>query len=387
MLRNEDSDIESDSDDWPGLVQLDGPMDSSSESSSSSLQIKAGKRIRAKTNEEKEETSFFRKKENLEEEIRVNPKAHIRNYLGNLRNEQGYKIIKSDTLALVDCDIMGNQKEISKENIVFVKLLKCKTEKAEKRHLPVCLMCNTPEKTKAILSSIDRNTKVSKKFEDENLYPCTHSAVSEVLFDQTQTNEANRSLTLCKVLNDNEKLHLATSFDGQTHGLNHINKARGGNKAQCYVCKSTRCNHTREWDKELKKEILNYTKEEHIEYYNKEEDQNENTSINSNHKLEYPFDEETQKKMRVSDSTLYDSKINLIPKTDGLCPHKNSWDKSDPIEKDWVYSSDVKLAHSTYIEDKTRKVYYRSVLGQTYCSRGCAKITFFVVPAKNNRFK
>ena len=83
--------------------------------------------------EETDDESFFRPKEALEDEIKKNPKIQIRNYLGNLRNEKGFKIVKNDTLALVDGDIMGNLKKNTKESIVFVKLLKCKTENDEKK--------------------------------------------------------------------------------------------------------------------------------------------------------------------------------------------------------------------------------------------------------------
>ena len=73
-----------------------------------------------------------------------------------------------------------------------------------------------------------------------------------MLFDAVKSKEANRSSSMCEVITDNEKLHLAASFDGQSHGLIHINKARKGNKAQCYDCKSTKCSHTKVWDNKLK---------------------------------------------------------------------------------------------------------------------------------------
>ena len=44
--------------------------------------------------EETDDESFFRPKEALEDEIKKNPKIQIRNYLGNLRNEKGFKGIQ-----------------------------------------------------------------------------------------------------------------------------------------------------------------------------------------------------------------------------------------------------------------------------------------------------
>mgnify|MGYP006908594765 CR=1 FL=1 len=72
--------------------------------------------------EETDDKSFFRPKEALEDEIKKNPKIQIRNYLGNLRNEKGFKIVKNDTLALVDGDVMGNLKENTKESKLLAQL-------------------------------------------------------------------------------------------------------------------------------------------------------------------------------------------------------------------------------------------------------------------------
>lgn len=362
---NSDFDTDSESDLEKPMLQLDGPLDSASSegsTSSSNLQVRAVRRIRGKTMEETDDKSFFRPKEALEDEIRKNPKIQIRNYLGNLRNEKGFKIVKNDTLALVDGDVMGNLKENTKESIVFVKLLKCKTENDEKKHLAICLKCNSKDKTNAFISSVDKSTKVSKKVELDNINNCSHSEVSEVLFDAKKSKEANMSSSMCEVITDNEKLYLATSFDGQSHGLIHINKARKGNKAHCHDCKSTKCSHTKVWDKEFKN-IFFQSKCEEEE--GKEEGENY-FKFKSNHKLEYPFSKETQSKMRKADSTMYENKTNFLPKKDGACPHISPWDQRDPIENGWIYSSDVKIAHSTYIEDRTRRVYYRSVLGQKY---------------------
>lgn len=115
LLKTDSSDFETDSESdlEKPMLQLDGPLDSASSegsTSSSHLHVRAVRRIRGKTMEETDDESFFRPKEALEDEIKKNPKIQIRNYLGNLRNEKGFKIVKNDTLALVDGDIMGNLK-------------------------------------------------------------------------------------------------------------------------------------------------------------------------------------------------------------------------------------------------------------------------------------
>ena len=367
LKTDSDSETNSDFESEKNMLQLDGPLDSaSSEGSTSStkFQVKAVRRIRGKTIDEEEDESFFRPKETLEDEIKNNPKSQILNYLGNLKIESGFQNIKDDTLSLIDCDIMGNLKQITKDNIILVKLLKCKTENDAKRHLPICLKCNFKHKTDIFISSINKNTKVSMNVKEANIKSCIHSEVSEVLFDKQESKDANKSISMCKVITDDDKQHLATSFDGQSHGLIHINKARKANKAQCFECKSTKCNHTKEWNKELKNIVIGSMQAEKAQYEQEEED----TDFKSkpHHKLEYPFDKETQCKMRHADSTKYNTMTHFVPKKGGVCPHNKPWDESDPIERDWIYSSDVKIAHSTYIEDRERRAYYRSELGQKH---------------------
>ena len=60
-------------------------------------------------------------------------------YLANLRRTKSACVLKNDFLRLLDGDWNGNLKEIQKQNLVFLKMLKCKNGEGNKQHLPLCL--------------------------------------------------------------------------------------------------------------------------------------------------------------------------------------------------------------------------------------------------------
>ena len=60
-------------------------------------------------------------------------------YLANLRRTKSACVLKNDFLCLLDGDWNGNLKEIQKQNLVFLKMLKCKNGEGNKQHLPLCL--------------------------------------------------------------------------------------------------------------------------------------------------------------------------------------------------------------------------------------------------------
>ena len=67
--------------------------------------------------------------------------------------------------------------------------------------------------------------------------------------------------------------------------------------------------------------------------------QEENIEIFSSQRLEYPYNKETQQKMREADGTQYNNLIELVsmPEDDEKCEHGRHWSKEDPREKGWVY--------------------------------------------------
>ena len=141
----------------------------------------------------------------LEEEIKDEASYSGRLYLGNIKNRNAFHVLKNDFLCLTDGDGNGNLREINKDNMVFLKLLKCETEGGKRRHLAVCLKCNSLEKTKAIIDSVSKNVKVTRIFEKNNLVACIHATVGEVLFSKELSNSANIDDAKCTVIVDDEK--------------------------------------------------------------------------------------------------------------------------------------------------------------------------------------
>ena len=311
----------------------------------------------------------------LEEEIKDEASYSGRLYLGNIKNRNAFHVLKNDFLCLTDGDGNGNLREINKDNMVFLKLLKCETEGGKRRHLAVCLKCNSLEKTKAIIDSVSKNVKVTRIFEKNNLVACIHATVGEVLFSKELSNSANIDDAKCTVIVDDEKQHLAISFDGETPGLIFLNKARKAKKAFCLKCKSQRCKHIQMWNQELKRDVLkdviqnaNVESAHHVEVNNDVENTAEVNEI-KRQSIRYPYDKLTQEKMRELDGMQFENLTELIskPQNGEKCIHGHQWSDEDPREKKWIYSTHVKIAHSTYVKKRERKVFYKKTIGTCTC--------------------
>ena len=332
---------------------------------------------------EKENNSFFRTTIEMEAELKENTSISSRIYLGNLRKKKEFVTLKKDFLCVTDGEANGNLKEKGKETLVFIKLLKCENEDGKKRHLPLCLKCNPIEKTKAIIKSVTKKVKVTAKFIQENIAACIHSNVGELLFSKDDSAKANLVETNCNVVVDDDKKHLCISFDGETHGLVFVNRARKGNKGNCLKCKSIRCSHVQVWNKELKKTVLKeqdaplkqldieidiydgYISEDVLE----DVEEDESLQIASCQRLDYPYNKETQEQMRDADSSQFSDLIELVSKHDDdeMCHHKNKWSAEDPRQNGWIYSSNVNISHSNYVAKKERTVFYRRTTGACDC--------------------
>ena len=336
-----------------------------------------------KLEKEKSDKSFFRDRAELEEEIMQNPSIPTRFYLGNLRQENAFFTLKKDFLCVSDCESNGNLKEISKETLVFLKLLKCETEEGNKRHLPLCLKCNDMEKTKAIIISVKKNVKISPKFINENIVACIHSDVGELLFSNEDSKKEDNNQTNCKIVRDDEKKHLCVSFDGEAHGLIWVNKARKSKKGTCLTCKSIRCNHVQIWNKEMRKEVfkdhISPIKDPDIAIVSQEDktsedgsgcaDYTETAKTAPGQRLNYPYDKVTQQRMRDVDGSYYDNLIELVskPEDDAKCQHANGWSADDPVEKGWIYTNRVNIVHSSFVVKKLRTMFYRKTIGDCEC--------------------
>ena len=95
--------------------------------------------ISEKSDTELEYESFFRTTAELEKELAVKTRLATMIYLANLRRTKSACVLKNDFLRLLDGDWNGNLKEIQKQNLVFLKMLKCKNGEGNKQHLPLCL--------------------------------------------------------------------------------------------------------------------------------------------------------------------------------------------------------------------------------------------------------
>ena len=99
----------------------------------------------------------------------------------------------------------------------------------------------------------------------------------------------------------------------------------------------------------------------------------ENTEDQNNLKLRFPLTKTTQEMMRTADEKRYGEKINFITEyVEGtVCEeHGNDWDSRCPVENDWVYSENVKFAHSTYVPKLPRKLFFRPTTGNCKCRLG-----------------
>ena len=98
---------------------------------------------------------------------------------------------------------------------------------------------NHTEKATAIIHSVKRDMIVSEKFERDNIKPCIHLSVGELLFSEEASKKEENDKSNCKVVVDNEKTHLSISFDGETHGLIFVNRAKKANHLLRRVAHST----------------------------------------------------------------------------------------------------------------------------------------------------
>ena len=73
--------------------------------------------------------------------------------------------------------------------------------------------------------------------------------------------------------------------------------------------------------------------------------------------------------MRETDGSYYDKLSDLVskPEEGAKCEHGNEWSLDDPIGKEWKYTSNVNIVHSTYVLERKRTLYYRRTTGDCKC--------------------
>ena len=90
--------------------------------------------ISEKSDTELEYESFFRTTAELDKELAGKTRLATMIYLANLRRTKSACVLKNDFLCLLDGDWNGNLKEIQKQNLVFLKMLKCKNVEGNKQN-------------------------------------------------------------------------------------------------------------------------------------------------------------------------------------------------------------------------------------------------------------
>ena len=345
------------------------------------------------TNQVTNESKFFRCQIEIENEMKKGPGVS-RRYLGNLRSTNQYAVLKNQYLVLQDCDHGSNFKPKKPQNMVFTKMMTCKTNEGSSQNIAVCQKCNSKDIVKALISLIGPEQIISQDFRKNNIKNCIHASVSEILWTKENVEKAENEASSCTILENTEKQHISACFDGKTHGLVAVNIAKKGSKGKCHFCNSVRCTHIVEWNSELKQKVLpskNKTEKGHeknVEHGNElgpesDEDNEEGHGEDSKEddpideetkiKLRFPLTKSTQDMMRKADGKLYDHKVNFYTHTvEGLCciEHGNQWDPRCPIENNWIYSENVKIAHSTFVERQPRKMYFCPTVSKCKCRLG-----------------
>ena len=195
---------------------------------------------------------YFRSTAEIEFDLFNCPDISISEYVGNLRSQEGFKILKDGHICMRDCHETGILKKTGLSKLYFTKILRYQTETGRKQHLPLCLKCNSKSKVKALKTAIDHTQIVTKAFIREEIELCKHALVTESLYSIEKAEEAFKTSSNCEILIDNSKRHLSTSFDGRSHGLVFVNIAKKQNKGHCKLCNSNRCGHIRRWEQEMK---------------------------------------------------------------------------------------------------------------------------------------
>ena len=98
-------------------------------------------------------------------------------------------------------------------------------------------------------------------------------------------------------------------------------------------------------------------------------DDKDHETYGSSQRLRYPFDKAFQDNMKKTDMNNYSDLVELIsaPREGEKCIHGHPWSEEDPKTQSWIYSKQVKIAHSNFVPHKDRTVYYRKTTSTCNC--------------------
>ena len=170
------------------------------------------------------------------------------------------------------------------------------------------------------------------------------------------------------LLKNSSKIHLAACFDGKSYATIVCKLSRSSTKGKCNSCKGVKCGHLTRWNKELGSSLLPdkaaNERGDDLEEDSEELDDEEIKVLNRA-TLKFPLTETTQALFREYDSNFYDEKEAFadLPILGQKCSsHGNEWSDENPVEMDWCFSDQVKIAHTSFAKQRERKVYFRKAV-------------------------
>ena len=254
------------------LRQVDGPLDTTSESEKSEDSFERRKKNRVDSRDV--DPSFFETMEKIEEELGKESQDKTV-YLGCLRNENAATALPYGHLVMIDSDDLNVIKKELPENYVYLKMMRKEVD-GEKKIVPVCLKCNEKSITEALIKGTNKNIKGTVL--EETLVKCKHAAVSKAVYYRKNVLNVENKSTNCTVLKNTKTLHMAACYDGTSFATIVCRIGRHSTKGKCVKCKGDRCGHNKAWNKELGSAVLKKRKrkEEESEYMSKSEDTEDN---------------------------------------------------------------------------------------------------------------
>ena len=320
-----------------------------------------------------QDTDFFSPIGEIEAEV-LQMRQNYETYIGNLKASKCYEVLPQGYIVILDADNYEQLKTDDEKNYIFVKMMR-KIIQGEKKIIPVCLKCNEDGKASAIINGTSHvlpdNTIMNE------LIKCKHEVISKVLYTSQRVIDVESISNKCTVLKNTDKTHIAASWDGQSYAIIVCKIGLQSNKGKCCSCKGTKCGHQDIWNKEmrsfvLKEDIsLKATVKDSSSNSNDEDDveeqSNEKVKILERGRLKFPPTETTQVMFRKYESEFYDNKdvfFDEISEGQKCISHGNDWSNLNPVEMGWCFSNKVKIAHTTFVRPKERKVFFRKTVDE-----------------------
>ena len=308
--------------------------------------------------------AFFEPAGDIESNL-LKKRKNYESYIGKLRGSKCYKILPNGYLAMLDADDLNHLLNENENNYIYVKMLR-KVVGGVKKMIPVCLRCNDVGKSSAIV--IGTSHFLPNDSIENELVKCKHEVVSKALYTHSIVDVVESQNKECVLLKNSSKIHLAACFDGKSYATIVCKLSRSSTKGKCNSCKGVKCGHLTRWNKELGSSLLPdkaaNERGDDLEEDSEELDDEEIKVLNRA-TLKFPLTETTQALFREYDSTFYDEKEAFadLPILGQKCSsHGNEWSDENPVEMDWCFSDQVKIAHTSFAKQRERKVYFRKAV-------------------------